>query len=75
MKCLSAFLAPDDIVRKCDRPAGHDGYHSTARERAEMAKRDAPESGKVYALTGGPDAKCILNGNSWADSVVKKGAR
>jgi hypothetical protein len=29
-----------------------------------------PQEGKVYALTGGPGAKCISNGNSWADSEV-----
>tara|TARA_R100000656_G_C3905783_1_gene119798 strand:+ start:265 stop:486 length:222 start_codon:yes stop_codon:yes gene_type:complete len=30
-----------------------------------------PEEGKVYALTGGPKAACIANGNTWADSKVK----
>ena len=30
-----------------------------------------PEEGKVYALTGGPKAACIANGNTWADSEVK----
>lgn len=28
---------------------------------------DQPESGKVYALTGGPS---IANGNTWAESEV-----
>lgn len=37
-------------------------------------KEDKPEYGKVYALTGGPDEKCISNGNSWADSEVVKEA-
>ncbi len=30
-----------------------------------------PESGKVYALTGGPNDKCISNGNTWVESEVK----
>ncbi len=33
-------------------------------------KENKPQEGKVYALTGGPGAKCISNGNSWADSEV-----
>ena len=31
---------------------------------------DRPEAGKIYALTGGPGARCISNGFSWKDSVV-----
>mgnify|MGYP003124014031 CR=1 FL=1 len=31
---------------------------------------DKPEAGKVYALTGGPDSRCIANGNSWSESEV-----
>ena len=34
--------------------------------------QDKPEAGKVYALTGGPGARCIANGYSWKDSVVKE---
>ena len=34
-------------------------------------KEDKPEPGKVYALTGGPGARCIANGYSWKDSVVE----
>lgn len=30
-----------------------------------------PEPGKMYALTGGKDAKAISNGNTWAESEVK----
>ena len=30
--------------------------------------KDKPEEGKTYALTGGPNDKCILNGNSWKES-------
>jgi len=33
--------------------------------------KDQPEPGKVYALTGGPDDQCILNGDSWAQSEVR----
>ena len=29
-----------------------------------------PEEGKVYALTGGPKAACIANGNTWAESEI-----
>jgi len=31
---------------------------------------DRPEEGKVYALTGGPGALCLSNGNTWEESVV-----
>ena len=33
---------------------------------------DKPEADKVYALTGGHGDKCIANGNTWAESEVKK---
>ena len=33
---------------------------------------DKPEAGKVYALTGVRDSKCILNGYSWKESEVKE---
>jgi hypothetical protein len=33
---------------------------------------DKPEFGKQYALTGGRGDKAISNGNSWAESEVKK---
>ena len=36
--------------------------------------QDKPEAGKVYALTGGPGARCIANGNSWKESEVKEPA-
>ena len=36
----------------------------------EYLKENKPQEGKVYALTGGPGAKCISNGNSWSDSEV-----
>ena len=41
------------------------------KEKDKPAKQeDKPEEGKVYALTGGPGARCISNGFSWKDSVV-----
>ena len=33
-------------------------------------KKDKPEPGKTYALTGGRGSRCIANGNSWAESEV-----
>lgn len=32
--------------------------------------QDRPESGRVYALTGGPGARCIANGDTWQGSEV-----
>ena len=34
-----------------------------------------PEEGKVYALTGGPKAACIANGNTWAESEIENATR
>lgn len=34
-------------------------------------REDAPVPGKQYMLTGGHGDKCILNGNTWAESEVK----
>ena len=45
-----------------------DGF--MGRENRILVKEDKPEPGKVYALTGGPGARCIANGDSWKDSVV-----
>jgi|TARA_B100000900_G_scaffold402572_1_gene408584 hypothetical protein len=39
---------------------------------ADRVTQDKPEAGKTYALTGGPGARCIANGNTWKDSVVKE---
>ena len=44
-----------------------DGWHA-----ADAVKEDKPEAGKVYALTGGPGDRCIANGNTWAESLVKE---
>ena len=43
-------------------PAADEAVHSI----------DKPEEGKVYALTGGTGARCIANGNTWAESEVKE---
>jgi hypothetical protein len=40
------------------------------KQRRARPEQDQPEAGKVYALTGGPGARCISNGFSWKDSVV-----
>ena len=45
-----------------------DGFMGS--ENRILEKDDKPEPGKVYALTGGPGARCIANGYSWKDSVV-----
>jgi len=34
-------------------------------------KKDKPEEGKTYLLTGTKNDKCILNGNTWKESEVK----
>jgi hypothetical protein len=34
-------------------------------------KKDKPVEGKTYLITGGPNEKCILNGNTWKESEVK----
>ena len=41
------------------------------KEDDGAVKADKPLDGNVYALTGGPGTKCIANGNTWADSLVK----
>ena len=37
-----------------------------------MKNKEKPEEGKIYALTGGHDTPSIANGNTWAESEVKK---
>ena len=43
--------------------------------KKEEKRRDKPEQGKIYALTGGYNDKCILNGNTWAESIVTEGSK
>ena len=42
------------------------------KEDGDAVKADKPLDGNVYALTGGPGTKCIANGNTWADSLVRE---
>ena len=35
-------------------------------------REDEPIPGKVYALTGKSEDKCIANGNSWAENEINK---
>jgi len=37
---------------------------------SKKKKKDKPEAGKTYALTGSRGSRCIANGNSWAESEV-----
>lgn len=36
----------------------------------KYSKKDKPQEGKIYALTGTRNDKCILNGNTWKESEV-----
>ena len=38
----------------------------------KINKENAPEAGKLYALTGAPGSRCIANGHSWNDSAVEQ---
>ena len=40
--------------------------------KIKKPQTDKPEEGKIYALTGVTDSKCILNGYSWKESEVKE---
>lgn len=42
------------------------------KDDGDAVKADKPEEGKVYALTGGPGVRCIANGNTWSESLVKE---
>ena len=46
------------------------GYYKTMK--IKKPQTDKPEEGKIYALTGVTDSKCILNGYSWKESEVKE---
>ena len=61
-----------DLVKQINienAPPG--GWHPEDQVAAARSK-DKPEAGKVYALTGGPGDRCIANGNSWSESLVKE---
>jgi len=36
-----------------------------------LVREEDPQTGKVYKITGGPNDKCIINGNSWKESEIK----
>mgnify|MGYP003135884949 FL=1 len=57
----------NELIKKLNKEnAPPDGWSA-----ADVVKEDKPEEGKVYALTGGPGARCIANGNTWKESEVK----
>ena len=55
------------------------GESGTAEYCADCARNNPyvkvdkgrPEYGKIYSLTGAEKDKCIMNGNTWAESEVK----
>lgn len=51
---------------------GERAYQGLWTAHQEYKERGRPEAGKLYALTGATGAPCIGNGNSWAESEVKK---
>lgn len=59
---------PDPVVKITEYEYTGEGLKMTK----QTVYKDEPEPGKVYALTGTKDTKCILNGNTWAESEVKK---
>ena len=58
---------PDPVVKITEYEYTGDGLKKT-----KETTYDKPEEGKTYALTGTKDDKCILNGNTWRESEVKK---
>ena len=56
------------LIKKINKEnAPPDGWSA-----ADAVTKDKPVPGKTYTLTGGPGVKCIANGNTWEDSVVKE---
>lgn len=47
------------------------GCDYITKDEAIQEETNQPESGKTYALTGGPGTRCIANGNTWKESEVK----
>ncbi len=60
------------IVVDENRKAVANGSGFTTKEAAQRYIENKPIFGKQYALTGGTGGKCIANGNTWAESEVKK---
>ena len=53
------------LIKKINKEnAPPDGW--STKDRVQ----DKPVGGKVYALTGGPNSRCIANGKTWAESEV-----
>ncbi len=58
-----ANIKLSDLIKQINEEfAPPDGWQASDKIK------DKPEEGKTYALTGGPNDKCILNGNSWKES-------
>ena len=64
-------LPNDEVIPEGTAVNEHKDDKIEVVEAKEEPKEDKPEEGKVYALTGGPGARCIANGYSWKDSVVE----
>ena len=71
VKQLNADNAPPDGWRPEDQVRA--AVEETV-PHVDIIEANKPEAGKVYALTGGPGARCIANGNSWKESEVKEPA-
>ena len=56
-------------VEESERWDGY-GTYEVIEHELPSKKKNKPEAGKLYALTGSPDSKCIANGNTWEESVV-----
>ena len=66
LQFMDVILCTDFVV---DDHAGYMDYMASECANTYVAQ-NKPQEGKVYALTGGPGANCISNGNSWSDSEV-----
>tara|TARA_R110000772_G_scaffold249317_1_gene363523 strand:- start:56 stop:487 length:432 start_codon:yes stop_codon:yes gene_type:complete len=66
LQFMDVILCTDFVV---DDHAGYMDYMASECANTYVAQ-NKPKEGKVYALTGGPGANCISNGNSWSDSEV-----
>ena len=51
---------------------GHNLLSNEYKNKLEKEIENKPVEGKTYLITGGPNEKCILNGNSWKESEVKE---
>lgn len=50
-------------------------YGKAMIDALRRAKMDDPIPGLQYALTGKKGDKCIMNGNSWKDSIIKNNTK